>query len=106
MGERRMERLAAGACTARFGSAHAKSRYPGIACRKWAGKRPWRKGWREDRIPALRGNCGMDSCSANFRLEGVTRHVHDILPARLIEVTGDDCTSGRLAPILDIQEFL
>jgi hypothetical protein len=39
--------------------------------RKWPGKRPSRKGWRGSRIPALRGNCEVESCNVNFQLEDV-----------------------------------
>ncbi len=52
--------------------------------RKWPGRRPSRKGWKRNRILALRGNCEVESCSANFRMEGVTRHVDHIVPAWLI----------------------
>lgn len=52
--------------------------------RKWPGKRPSRKGWRGSRVPALCGNCEVECCSVNFQLEGVTRHVDHIVPARLI----------------------
>jgi len=52
--------------------------------RKWPGTGPSRKGWKKRRLSALRGQCQVESCGADFRHPGTRRHVDHIVPARLI----------------------
>jgi hypothetical protein len=70
-------------CKARFSTREKQVPWHRVH-RRWPGTRPSRKGWRGSRIPALRGNCEVESCNVNFQLEDVTRHVDHIVPARLI----------------------
>ncbi len=70
-------------CKARFSTQEKQVRSDRVN-RKWPGPLPSRKGWKRNRILALRGNCEVEFCSTNFRLEGETRHVDHIVPARLI----------------------
>src|SRR5260370_6331855 len=69
-------------CKARFSTQEKQVRWDRVH-RKWPGKAPSRKGWRGNRILALRSNCEVESCGINFRLEGEVCHVDHIVPARL-----------------------
>ncbi len=55
-------------CKVRFSTQEKQVRWDRVH-RKWPGQRPSRKGWKRNRIQALRGNCEVESCSKNFRLE-------------------------------------
>lgn len=52
--------------------------------RKWPGSALSRKEWRKHRRAALRGQCEVESCGADFSHAGMRRHVDHIVPARLI----------------------
>ncbi len=52
--------------------------------REWPGPRPSRKGWKNHRRSALRGNCEVELCGVDFKQVGISRHVDHIVPARLI----------------------
>jgi hypothetical protein len=70
-------------CKAKFRTQEKPVRWEGVD-RKWPGTAPNRNGWRTHRVPALRGNCEVESCGIDFRQAGVRRHVDHIVPARLI----------------------
>lgn len=70
-------------CRARFRTEERPVRWQGVD-RKWPGKSPDRKGWRNRRTAGLKGNCEVLSCGVDFKIQGVKRHVDHIVPARLI----------------------
>lgn len=70
-------------CKARFRTQEKPVRWEGVD-RKWPGTSPDRRGWSNNRTPALRACCEVESCGVNFKLAGTRRHVDHIVPARLI----------------------
>ncbi len=70
-------------CKARFRTQEKPVRWEGVD-RKWPGTPPARNGWKNHRIPALRGNCEIVLCGIDFKQTGTRRHVDHIVPARLI----------------------
>src|SRR5438045_158256 len=70
-------------CKAKFRTQERPVRWENVD-RKWPGTAPNRRGWGNHRVPALRGNCEVESCRVDFKLTGAKRHVDHIVPARLI----------------------
>jgi hypothetical protein len=70
-------------CKARFRTQEKAVRWEGVD-RKWPGAPPTRKGWRNQRVLALREKCEVESCGQDFKQAGARRHVDHIVPARLI----------------------
>ena len=70
-------------CKARFRTQEKAARWEGVD-RKWPGAAPTRKGWRGQRVSALREKCEVESCGQDFKQGGARRHVDHIVPARLI----------------------
>ena len=70
-------------CGARFGTQERPVRWSRVV-RKWPGACPSRKGWRKQRVSALRGKCEVESCGMDFKQVTGRRHVDHIVPARLI----------------------
>ena len=70
-------------CKARFRTEERAVRWQGVD-RKWSGTSPSRKGWKNHRAPALKGNCEVETCGVDFKSPAVIRHVEHIVPPRLI----------------------
>jgi hypothetical protein len=70
-------------CKARFRTEERAVRWQGVD-RKWPGAAPNRRGWKNRRTVALKGNCEVETCGADFKNPEVSRHVDHIVPARLI----------------------
>jgi HNH endonuclease len=70
-------------CKARFRTQEKAVRWEGVD-RKWPGAAPARKGWRSNRVSALREKCEVELCGQGFKQAGARRHVDHIVPARLI----------------------
>jgi len=70
-------------CGSRFSTQERPVRWSRVEL-KWPGPCPSRKGWRNHRRSAIRGNCEVESCGVNFKQVGIRRHVDHIVPARLI----------------------
>lgn len=68
-------------CKARFRTMEKPVRWERVD-RKWPGTAPDRRGWRKNRLSALKGNC--EVCGVDFKTPGARRHVDHIVPARLI----------------------
>ena len=70
-------------CGARFSTQERPVRWTRVE-RKWPGPGPSRNGWKKHRTSALREKCEVESCGADFKQDGIRRHVDHIVPARLI----------------------
>jgi hypothetical protein len=70
-------------CKAQFRTQEKPVRWEGVD-RKWPGTSPNRRGWKNHRTSALKGNCEVESCGYDFKQPGANRHVDHIVPARLI----------------------
>ena len=70
-------------CKARFRTQEKAVRWEGVD-RRWPGRAPDRHGWNKHRQAALNGHCEVETCGADFKLNGARRHIDHIVPARLI----------------------
>ena len=70
-------------CNTQFSTQERQIRWSRVD-RTWPGRRPSRKDWRRQRMPALCSNCEVISCGIDFKQTNLRQHVDHIVPARLI----------------------